>query len=206
MARPIKNETESIIDNLRPEQKRAFALKLLQETDPDVIEAVHLAEQEKETQHKIDMSLKDEETRQRNEKHYWIEVNRMGPDDSETHVFVGAAGVSYQLQKDVAVPVPKSVLDVLDNAIITGFVPIIDEGLGVKFLKPIKYKRYPYSRLGEATPEEVENFRADQENKRRASEDMVLGQEMARARLTEDSIAHQEVPFVPAYLKPEAQH
>lgn len=200
MGRPPM-QRPTVIDEMTPAQKRALALKLLGETDPDVLDAVRLAEQEKETQVKIDNSLRDEESKQRNEPHYWIEVNRMGPDDSETHVFIGAAGVSYQLQKDVMVPVPKSVLDVLDNAVITGFVPIIDEQLGVKFLKPIRYKRYPYSRLSEATREEVENFRAEQESKRRAAEDMVMGQEMARARLTQDSIASQEAPFVPAYLK-----
>lgn len=200
MGRPPLNRT-SLIDEMTAAQKRALALKLLGETDPDVLDAVKLAEQERDTQSKIDNSLKDEETKQRNEPHYWIEVNRMGPDDSETHVFVGAAGVSYLLQKDVMVPVPKSVLDVLDNAVIMGFVPIIDEQLGVKFLKPIRYKRYPYSRLSEATREEVNNYRVEQEGKRRAAEDMVMGQEMSRARLTQDSIANQETPFVPAYLK-----
>src|SRR5678816_1021739 len=141
-----KLTTEAAVDQLTDAQKRSLALKLLEQTDPQVLDAVHLAEQERDTQAKLDMAQHDEEKRQRNEKHYWIEINRRGPDDSESHVFVGAGGVSYWIQKDVPVPVPKSVLDVLDAAVIVGHVPVTDEALGVKFIKKIRFKRYPYSR------------------------------------------------------------
>jgi len=199
-----KLTTEAAMANLTDAEKRSLALKLLGETDPQVADAVHLAEQERDTQAKLDMAQHDEEKRQRNEKHYWIEINRRGPEDSESHVFVGAGGVSYWIQKDVPVPVPKSVLDVLDMAVITGHVPVTDEGLGVKFIKKIKFKRYPYSRLSEATPDEITKFRAEQDDLRRAADDTSIGQEMAKAQLQRESLLHQDdAPFIPAYLQGE---
>lgn len=196
--------TEAAVDRLTDAQKRSLALKLLEETDPQVMDAVHLAEQERDSQAKLDMAQKDEEKRQREEKHYWIEIPRRGPDDTETHVFVGAGGVSYWIQKDVPVPVPQSVLNVLDMAVVIGHVPVTDEALGVKFVKKIKFKRFPYSRLGEATADEVTKFRAEQDELRKAADDTSIGQEMARAQLIRESIVHQEeAPFVPAYLQGE---
>jgi len=201
-----KLTTEAAMANLTDAEKRSLALKLLEETDPQVADAVHLAEQERDTQAKLDMAQHDEEKRQRNEKHYWIEINRRGPDDSESHVFVGAGGVSYWIQKDVPVPVPKSVLDVLDMAVITGHVPVTDEGLGVKFIKKIKFKRYPYSRLSEATEEEITKFRAEQDDLRKAADDTAIGQEMAKAQLQRESLLHHDdVPFIPAYLQGEVE-
>lgn len=201
-----KVTTEAAIGRLTDAQKRSLALKLLEETDPQVADAVHLAEQERDTQAKLDMAQHDEEQRQRKEKHYWIEINRRGPDDSETHVFVGAGGVSYWIQKDVPVPVPKSVLDVLDMAVITGHVPVTDESLGVKFVKKIKFKRYPYSRLSEATEDEITKFRAEQDDIRKAADDTSIGQEMAKAQLQRESLLHQEeAPFIPAYLRGEEE-
>ena len=201
-----KVTTEAALEHLTDAQKRSLALKLLEETDPQVADAVHLAEQERDTQAKLDMAQHDEEKRQRNEKHYWIEINRRGPEDSESHVFVGAGGVSYWIQKDVPVPVPKSVLDVLDMAVITGHVPVTDEGLGVKFIKKIKFKRYPYSRLSEATEEEITKFRAEQDDLRKAADDTAIGQEMAKAQLQRESLLHHDdAPFIPAYLQGEVE-
>ena len=201
-----KLSTEAAVDRLTYAQKRSLALKLLEETDPQVMDAVHLAEQERDTQAKLDMAQKDEEKRQQAEKHYWIEINRRGPDDTESHVFVGAGGVSYWIQKDVPVPVPTSVLNVLDMAIITGHVPVTDEALGVKFVKKIKFKRYPYSRLAEATPDEILKFRAEQDELRKAADDTSIGQEMAKAQLVRESLIHQdEAPFIPAYLQGETE-
>lgn len=194
-------EARDPLANLTPEQKRALAIKLLGETDPDLHDAVKLAEQEKETQVKIDNSLRDEATKQRNEPHFWIEINRMGPDDSEPEVFVGAAGVSYNIQKDVMVPVPQSVLDVLENAVVISHVPIVDENLGVKYAKKVRFKRRPYSRIGPASKEEVANWHAEQDNKRQIAEGITIGQEVARATLVQEAILNQEEPFVPAYLK-----
>jgi len=198
--------TEAALDKLTDAQKRSLALKLLEQTDPQVLDAVHIAEQERDMQVKLDMAQHDEEKRQRNEKHFWIEIPRRGPDDSETHVFVGAGGVSYWIQKDVPVPVPKSVLDVLDMAVITGHVPVTDEALGVKFIKKMKFKRFPYSRLSEATPEEVTKFREEQDEIRKAADDTSIGQEMAKAQLQRESLLHQQddTPFVPAYLQGES--
>jgi len=197
--------TEAALDKLTDAQKRSLALKLLEQTDPQVLEAVHIAEQERDMQTKLDMAQHDEEKRQRNEKHIWIEIPRRGPDDSETHVFVGAGGVSYWIQKDVPVPVPKSVLDVLDMAVITGHVPVTDEALGVKFIKKMKFKRFPYSRLSEATAEEVAKFREEQDEIRKAADDTSIGQEMAKAQLQRESLLHQQddAPFIPAYLQGE---
>ena len=196
--------TEAALDKLTDAQKRSLALKLLEQTDPQVLEAVHIAEQERDMQTKLDMAQHDEEKRQRNERHFWIEIPRRGPDDSETHVFVGAGGVSYWIQKDVPVPVPKSVLDVLDMAVITGHVPVTDEALGVKFIKKMKFKRFPYSRLSEATPEEVNKFREEQDEIRKSADDTSIGQEMAKAQLQRESLLHQdEAPFIPAYLQGE---
>ncbi len=198
--------TEAAIGRLTDAQKRSLALKLLEETDPQVADAVHLAEQERDTQQKLDMAQHDEEKRQRGEKHYWIEINRRGPEDSESHVFVGASGVSYWIQKDVPVPVPKSVLDVLDAAVITGHVPVTDEALGVKFVKKIKFKRYPYSRLSEASSEEIDKFRSEQDEIRKSADDTSIGQEMAKAQLQRESLLHQEeAPFIPAYLQGETE-
>ncbi len=198
--------TEAAVDQMTDSQKRSLALKLLEQTDPQVLDAVHLAEQERDTQAKLDMAQHDEERRQRAEKHYWIEIARRGPEDSESHVFVGAGGVSYWIQKDVPVPVPKSVLDVLDMAVIIGHVPVTDEALGVKFVKKIKFKRYPYSRLSEATPEEITKFRAEQDEIRKSADDTTIGQEMAKAQLQRESLLHhEEAPFIPAYLQGETE-
>jgi len=197
--------TEAALDKLTDAQKRSLALELLKQTDPQVLDAVRIAEQERDMQTKLDMAQHDEEKRQRNERHYWIEIPRRGPDDSETHVFVGAGGVSYWIQKDVPVPVPKSVLDVLDMAVVTGHVPVTDEALGVKFIKKMKFKRFPYSRLSEATPEEITKFREEQDEIRKAADDTSIGQEMAKAQLQRESLLHQQddAPFIPAYLQGE---
>jgi hypothetical protein len=190
------------VDQMSDSEKRSLALKLLEETDPQVLDAVHLAEQERDTQAKLDMSQHDEEKRQRAEKHWWIEINRRGAEDTESHVFVGAGGVSYWIQKDVPVPVPKSVLDVLDMAVVTGHVPVTDEALGVKFVKKVKFKRYPYSRLSEATSEEVAKFRAEQDDIRKSADDTAIGQEMAKAQLQRESLLqHEDAPYIPAYLQ-----
>jgi len=197
--------TEAALDKLTDAQKRSLALELLKQTDPQVLDAVRIAEQERDMQTKLDMAQHDEEKRQRNERHFWIEIPRRGPDDSETHVFVGAGGVSYWIQKDVPVPVPKSVLDVLDMAVVTGHVPVTDEALGVKFIKKMKFKRFPYSRLSEATPEEITKFREEQDEIRKAADDTSIGQEMAKAQLQRESLLHQQddAPFIPAYLQGE---
>jgi len=202
-----KLTAEAALDGLTDAQKRSLALKLLEETgDKQVIDEIHLAEQERDTQAKLDMAQKDEEARQRQERHWWIEIPRRGPEDTETHVFVGAGGVSYWIQKDVPVPVPKSVLDVLDMATIIGHVPVTDEALGVKFVKKIKFKRYPYSRLSEATPDELVRFRAEQDEIRKAADDTSIGQEMAKAQLQRESLVHmEEAPFIPAYLQGEVE-
>jgi len=190
---------------LKPEEKRALALKLLGETDTDAVEAIRLAEQERDTQTKLDMAQQDEEKKQRSEKHYWIEIPRRSPEDTEPDVFVGAAGVSYIIQKDVPVAVPQSVLNVLDNAVIYSHVPIVDEARGVKYVKKVKYKRYPYSRLSDATPEEVAQFRAKAEEIRKANDDISIGQEMAKVQLIQESMAGQEEPFIPAYLREQEE-
>jgi len=197
--------TEAALNKLTDAQKRSLALELLKQTDPQVLDAVRIAEQERDMQTKLDMAQHDEEKRQRNERHFWIEIPRRGPDDSETHVFVGAGGVSYWIQKDVPVPVPKSVLDVLDMAVVTGHVPVTDEALGVKFIKKMKFKRFPYSRLSEATPEEITKFREEQDEIRKAADDTSIGQEMAKAQLQRESLLHQQddAPFIPAYLQGE---
>ena len=206
MPKGIPNEKSGIdVGMLKPEEKRALALKLLGETDTDAVEAIRLAEQERDTQTKLDMAQQDEEKKQRSEKHYWIEIPRRSPEDTEPDVFVGAAGVSYIIQKDVPVPVPQSVLNVLDNAVIYSHVPIVDEARGVKYVKKVKYKRYPYSRLSDATPEEVAQFRAKAEEIRKANDDISIGQEMAKVQLIQESMAGQEEPFIPAYLREQEE-
>jgi len=200
-------QVDAALENMTEAQKRSLALKILEDTSPQVMEAVKLAEQERDMQAKLDMAQKDEEERQRNEKHFWIEIQRRGPEDSETHVFVGAGGVSYWIQKDVPVPVPTSVLHVLDNATIYSHVPITDEALGVKYVKKVKFKRYPYSRLGEATKQEVSKFRSEQDEARKQAEDVTIGQEMAKSQLVRESATKQfeEAPFIPAYLQGESE-
>src|SRR5262245_18436717 len=124
---------EEIVECLSPEEKRALALKLLGGTDAD--EELRKAEQEKQSQVRLEQVEKDWLSKLRKEPHFWIEINRRAPDDGETHVFVGCAGVPYWIQKDVKVPVPQSVLNIPDNAVITGHVPIIDESLQVTWIK-----------------------------------------------------------------------
>lgn len=195
MARPRKVP-------MTPEEKRALALKYLEETDPDVFEAVNQAQQEKESQGKVDDAMRDEAERQRNEPHFWLELHRVNPEEPDTQFF-GCAGVSYLLQRGVRVPVPESLLKVLDNAEVGGFVPIVDEVLGVKYLRPVKFRRFSISMYGPATKEEVEKFRAECDRKRLAAEGQIPSQEMARARLTGQSINNspEQEPFVPAYLQ-----
>ena len=76
---------------------------------------------------------------------------------------------------------PRCVIDVLNNAVIEGFVPIVDEVRGIKWLKPVKYKRFPFSILGPASPKEVEDFRKEQARKQAAMEQGVLGREAVAA-------------------------
>lgn len=197
---------DAALESLTDTQKRAYALKMLEETDPQAMHALKTAEQERDMNVKLDMAQHDEEERQRNEKHYWIQIEQRGPEDTEGNVFVGASGVSYWIQKNVPVPVPLSVLHVLDNATIFSHVPISDEALGVKYIKKVKFKRYPYSRLGEATKEEVKKFRDEQDQARKAAEDITIGQETAKSMLVRDSMTHvEEAPFIPAYLQGEVE-
>ena len=200
-------KADAVLNSLTDAQKRAYALKLLEDTDPQALEALKTAEQERDMNVKLEMAQKDEEDRQRNEKHYWIQIEQRGPEDTEQNVFVGASGVSYWIQKNVPVPVPISVLHVLDNATIVSHVPITDEALGVKYVKRVKFKRYPYSRLGEATTEEVKKFRDEQDQAKKAAEDITIGQELAKSQLVRDSInSHlDEAPFIPAYLQGEVE-
>jgi hypothetical protein len=166
---PFKKQT--------PAEKRAKLLARLKEVDPEMAELVQQAEAEKVNAKEIDKAIQSESNKQRNEKHFWIEINRLGPEDHEAEAFVGAAGVSYVLKKGARVPVPGSVLDVLRNAVITGYAKKIDERTNVPYVQAYKYQRYPFSFYGEATAAEVENFRHECERQQKLEEGVTLGQE-----------------------------
>jgi len=106
-------------------------------------------------------AAKDQLTRQRNEQHYWITPVVLGPDDTETEIYVGAAGVSYLLKKGERMPVPVSVLNALALAKVDMYAPVIDAN-GVKRQVRRIYDRYPFTNHGEASKEDVANWKAEQ--------------------------------------------
>jgi len=147
---------------LSPEMT-AFAKQFLGAMNVDAAELTAEDEREEERAGK---QLKSEAARQSKEQHYWVQVIRM-PDDNESHIFVGAAGVAYQLAKGVKVPVPKSVLNALSMARVDGFVPIIDDQTGMKKQARVSYDRYPLQIFGECSLAEVKAWRDEEARKSR---------------------------------------
>jgi hypothetical protein len=160
IAAPAANEKE---------EKLSAVLAALEAIDPEQAKVIRESLAQKENEKKIEQLLQTEHDKQRGEKHYWIEINRL-PEDTEGHVFIGAAGVNYQIEKGVRVPVPRSVVEILNNAEVTGFIPVVDYATNQKHLKPVKYKRYPFSVYGEALPPAVERWKRSEEEKARARE------------------------------------
>lgn len=142
----------------------AFAKQFLSGIGVNVDE---LKEADQREDQKAERELKSEAIRQSREKHYWIQVIRM-PEDNETHAFVGAAGVPYQLEKGVRMPVPQSVLNALEMAKVEGYVPVVDEMTQQKKQVLVKYDRYPLQVFGECSPEEAKAWKLEQQRKARA--------------------------------------
>jgi hypothetical protein len=153
----------------KAQQTLDAALAALEAVDPERATVIRNSLAEKENEKKIEALLQSEADKQQAEKHYWIEINRL-PEDTEGHVFVGAAGVSYQIEKGVRVPVPRSVVEILNHAEVSGYIPVVDFATNQKVLKPVKYKRYPFSVYGEAPPPAVERWKKVEEEKARARE------------------------------------
>lgn len=139
----------------------AFAKKFLKGIG---VSSEQLSEEDKREDQKAERGLRSEAARQAKEKHFWVTVIRM-PEDKETHCFVGAAGVPYQLEKGVKMPVPKSVLEALSMAHVEGYVPVVDEMNGTKKQARVSYDRYPLQIFGEASLDEVKAWKAEQSAK-----------------------------------------
>lgn len=127
------------------------------------VDAEALAKQDEKEDRDAGAALEDEARRQAKEPHFWVSLIRM-PDDKESHVFVGAAGVAYQLEKGVKMPVPESVLKALEMAHVEGFVPVSD-GTGEKKQARVSYDRYPVQIFGEAPLKDVAAWKAEQRKK-----------------------------------------
>lgn len=145
------------------------ALAILRANDPAMAERLELAIAEQKNEQEIEAALKTEAEKQKEEQHFWIEINRL-PEDTDSHVFVGAAGVSYQIEKGARVPVPRSVVEILNHAEVIGYIPVVDFTTNTKALKQVKYKRFPFSVFGAASPESVKRWKEEQAERARLIE------------------------------------
>lgn len=78
------------------------------------------------------------------EKKFIINVG-LGNDNEPRDIFVGADGRDFRIRRGVDVPVPKSVLEVLDNAVLG--VAEVDPNDETKTVV-VERKRFPYSIVG----------------------------------------------------------
>ena len=101
----------------------------------------------------------DEWKSQANSPHVWLEIPFLNQEDTIVDVFVGINGVQYHIKKGVKVPVPTCVVHALENAEVSGIVPVADES-GNMMKREIKYKRFPYIVHGPASPEEVAKWKS----------------------------------------------
>jgi len=106
-------------------------------------------------------SFVSEREKQLNETHYWITFHRMGEQDQVRDVFIGAAGVSYNIRKGERVPLPESAINALKLAVRQG----LDHGHpidinGKKYLRKIQESEYSYTIDGQCSPEEAAEWKA----------------------------------------------
>lgn len=101
-------------------------------------------------------SFVSEQQKQRGENHKWITFHKQGEQDQVTSVFIGAAGVAYNIRKGERVPLPESAISALKLAQRVG----LDHGhpidiSGKKYLRKIVESDYSYTIDGDCTPEEA---------------------------------------------------
>jgi len=131
----------------------------------DVVEERHAAQQ----------SFVSEREKQLWEPHHWITFHRMGEQDTVSHVFIGAAGVAYNIRKGERVPLPQSAINALKLAVRVGLDhghPVVINGR--KYLRKIQESEYSYTIDGDCTPEDAAEWRAGE--KRAAARDSDLVQ------------------------------
>jgi hypothetical protein len=168
------------------EEKVRRAMALLREADPEAAEALDIQLAEKHQEQEVEKMILDEKEKQRRERHFWIEILPNGDDDTETHVYVGAAGADYWFEKNVMTPAPESVIKVLRNAVREGYVPVVDHERGVKAMKKVRKVRYPFQLHGEATRAQVEAWYKERAKKNGAEvEEVVYGPQQQPEALQE---------------------
>lgn len=118
--------------------------------------------------------LKSELEKQHGEPHYWITFNRMGDNDKVDNVYIGAAGVSYNIRKGERVLLPHSAIQALKLAVREG----LDHGnpvqiAGRKFLRKIRESDYSYTIEGQVSAEEAAEWRADMRRRAKPEGDLV---------------------------------
>ena|SRR2546422_2762009 len=102
----------------------------------------------------VEKSLSELWAAQKQEPHVWIEIQST-EGDPDHNTFVGYNGVSYIIKKGTKVPVPEGVVNILSYA------ELVEEYLDPQGNKQIrKWKRFPYSVLGPAHPEDVKSWKA----------------------------------------------
>lgn len=140
------------------EQQLVDVLKALSVVNPDLAAVLTGALQGAAGETKLQVNLNKEALnewdKQKKEPHFRIEI-QMLQDDTEEYQYIGAAGVSYYIQKGKEVLVPQSVIDVLKSTKGTKWIEEIDEEYGRKRMKEIPFNRIPYMMGGAVTPAEV---------------------------------------------------
>lgn len=116
-----------------------------------------IAEQNRQAQE----SFVSEREKQLAEPHKWITFHKQGEQDQVPTVFIGAAGVAYNIRKGERVPLPQSAINALKLAVREGLDHghPIDIG-GRKYLRKIVESEYSYTIDGECSPEEAADWRA----------------------------------------------
>lgn len=144
----------------------------LAEMDPEQAKVVREALADETAEKEVAKQMKTDRERQDRETHYWITLIRM-QDDNEPYAFVGAAGVAYKLDKGVRLPVPKSVINALRSAKVSGYVPVVDDATGQAKSRRVEYERYPFQLDGVASPEDIRHWKLEQQAKARRRDGLV---------------------------------
>lgn len=106
-------------------------------------------------------SVKGEYERQKAQPKFWITIHRLNEDDHEVKMYVGVNGVSYWIEKEVRIPLPKCVVGNLTNAEQISTFTEYDEITQQRVKKTIKRRQYPFSNEGPADPVEVKAWEKD---------------------------------------------
>ena len=107
----------------------------------------------------MDESAKQEHKSLQKERHFWVEAIQL-KDDLDKMCYVGVNGVSYRFPKGLRCPLPASVVEVLEHALVEYTITRINEK-NERVTENVKYNTYPFSVFGEATPTEVTEWKQE---------------------------------------------